>query len=168
MAPVSDLAASLQQSRDRLFAEIRGLTEEHFRFIPAEGDWNIATILAHLLRVERVYAERMGKALHEHEPSVPSTRVLNDDDPALAQRLAVPQIVHGMLNTRRELQLLLEASSDEGLQRTAMHETLGRMTIGQMADKMATHEIEHVEEIAALVKKAPRSARVIIPLAARS
>jgi hypothetical protein len=172
----SHIKEDLRESRDRLFSSIRGLSEEQFRHVQTDKTWSIAAHLAHLLRIERVYAERALAALTEVEPFVSSTRVHNDDDPGLSQRLAVPQIIHGMLNTRRDLQAVLDGCDEAGLQRVVRHETLGRLTIQQMMEKMAGHEAEHALEIAHLVKQAPASARipasgpqgVTIPLARRS
>jgi uncharacterized damage-inducible protein DinB len=170
---VASFASSLRESRERLFAAIRGLGEEQFRFAPPDDNWTIAAHLAHLLRIERVYAERAQAALTEHEPFVASTRVHNDEDPGVAQHMAVPQIIHGMLNARRDLEAVLGACDDAALQRAIRHETLGLMTIEQIMAKMSGHEAEHTVEIARLVKAAPASARrasagVTIPLAPRS
>lgn len=164
----TDRAAALHASRDHLFSVIHGLTEEQFRFTPPGEGWCIAAHLAHLLRIERVYVERARAALTEAEPYVASTRVHNDDDPGLAQHLAVPQMVHGLLNIRRDLLLLLERCEPADLQRAIRHEALGRMTVDEIAVKMSGHEDEHAGAIGVLVKQAPPSARVIIPLARRS
>lgn len=165
---VSTLRSDLQASRERLFALIRGLGEEPFRHVPAGETWSIAAHLAHLLRVERVFVERARRALAEDEPEIPSTRVDNDGDPALAQRLAVPQIIHGMQAARRELDELLAGCDDAALARAMRHERLGRMTVADVAVKMTSHEDEHAAAVARLVRLAPSSGRVIIPLARRS
>jgi uncharacterized damage-inducible protein DinB len=162
------LRSDLQASRDRLFASIRGLSEEQFRYVPAGETFSVAAHLAHLLRIERVFMERARAALTQHEPFIASTAVKNDDDPALSQHLAVPQIIHGMLNVRRELDALLADCDDAALARPIIHERIGRMTIGDIAVKMATHEAEHAESVARLVRQVPSSARVIIPLTRRS
>jgi uncharacterized damage-inducible protein DinB len=165
---VSQLRSDLQGSREDLFAIIPGLDEEQFRYVPSGETWSIATHLAHLLRIERVYAERAHAAMREHEPHVASTRVHNDDDPGLAQHLAVPQIIHGMQATRRDLDMLLEHCDDAGLERAVRHETLGLVTVAQIAAKMAGHEREHAAEVRALARQVPPSRNVIIPLAQRS
>jgi hypothetical protein len=165
---VPQLRSDLQGSRERLFASIRGLSEEQVRHVPAGETYAIATHLAHLLRVERVFTERARAALAEDGPFVASTAVKNDDDPGLAQRLAVPQIIHGMLNVRRELDGLLAACDDAALARHIVHERSGRMTIAEIGIKMASHEEEHAAEVARLVRPAPPSGRVIIPLTRRS
>jgi hypothetical protein len=165
---VATLRSDLQGSRDRLFALIRGLSEEQFRFIPAGETWSIAAHLAHLLRTERLFTERAQQALAQDEPWIESTRIGNDDDPALAQRLAVPQIIHGMQAARRDLDRLLARCDEMALDRALRHERIGRMTVRDVAVKMAAHEQEHADAVARLVRQAPAAARVIIPLSRRS
>ena len=162
------LRSELEASRERLFASIRGLSEEQFRHIPPGETFSIATHLAHLLRIERVFTERARAALTQDAPFITSTSVKNDDDPALAQHLAVPQIIHGMLNVRRELDALISACDDAALARPIVHEHIGRMTVAEIAVKMASHEHQHAADVARLVRQAPSSARVTIPLTRRS
>ena len=165
---VPQIRSGLLGSRERLLASIRGLSEEQFRYVPSGARWSIAAHLAHLLRIERIFTERARAALTQHEPLVASTDVKNDDDPALAQHLAVPQMIHGMLNVRRELDALLATCDEPELARAIVHERFGRMTIAEIAVKMAAHEDEHAAEVAKLVRQAPSSGRVIIPLTRRS
>jgi uncharacterized damage-inducible protein DinB len=162
-----DLRAGLHESRERLFTAIRGLTEEQFRFTPNSEPWNIASHLSHLLRIERVFAGRGALALREDAPFCPSTAIVNDDDPALAQHLAVPQMIHGMQASRRDIEALLDAG-DEALQRAIVHERIGRMTVEQIVRKMADHEHEHTVQIASLARQAQTTRRVTIPLTPRS
>ncbi len=162
-----DLRAGLGDSRERLFAAITGLTEEQFRFTGGGDAWNIAAHLSHLLRIERVFAERGALALREDEPTIKSTSVANDDDPALAQHLAVPQIIHGLQASRRDIEALLDGG-DAVLTRTIMHERIGRMTVEQIVRKMSDHEQEHTAAIAALARQAQSARRVTIPLTPRS
>jgi hypothetical protein len=99
---------------------------------------------------------------------MPSTRVQNDGDPGASQKLAVPQIIHGMLNARRDLVAVLDACDEAALGRAIIHERLGRMDIGAIAAKMSAHEAEHAASIARLIRQVPPSGRVIIPLTPRS
>ena len=162
-----DLRIELHESRERLFSAISGLSEEQFRFTPEPEAWNIAAHLGHLLRVERTFAERAHRALREDEPYCPSAAALNDDDPALAQRLAVPQMIHGMQAVRRELNAVLDGG-EAGLSRAINHETRGRLTVEEIVKKMATHEREHTDSISELARQAASARRVTIPLTRRS
>lgn len=161
------LQSDLRASRERLFETIRGLSEEQFRFVPAGETWCIAAHLAHLLRIERLFVERAARALQEDHPRMKSTRIANHDDPALAQHLAVPQIIHGMQAARRDLTAILDLCDDTALQRAIVHERIGRMTIEQIARKMSDHEGEHAESISGLARQARDARRVVIPISER-
>src|SRR6476660_4471503 len=117
----AELRLELARTRDALLAPLRELTEEQFRHAPA-GEWPIAANLAHVWRCDRLYVERMRLALREDEPPVRSTGDTNEDDPALAQHYAVPQIIHGLQASRRDLMQVLEAAGDDGLDRAINHE----------------------------------------------
>lgn len=158
----------MQGSRDGLFVHIRGLGEEQFRHASPNEPWSIATHLAHLLRVERLFVARARMALDQEDPEIPSTNGVNEDDVGLAQRLAVPQIVHGLQAARRELDELLAGCTEAHLTRAIVHERRGRMTVADIAAKMAAHEAEHSFDVARLARHAPRSGRVTIPVSGRS
>ncbi|HZP57815.1 MAG TPA: DinB family protein [Dehalococcoidia bacterium] len=165
--PVAQLLSELQQNRSALFAPLRGMSDERFRLIPMGEAWSIATHLAHVLRCERMLVERAARALREDEPSVASTGITNDDDPALAQRLAVPQIIHGLQASRRALEELLDGRDDASLERAIVHERDGRVTARALVEKAVAHEREHAAAVARIAQAAPDASRVIIPLAPR-
>jgi hypothetical protein len=167
MANVAALRSELQESRARVLAALGGLEEEQFRFTPPGETWSIAAHLAHLLRTERLFAERALAALGEEEPRIASTRIDNERDPELAATLAVPQIIHGLQAARRLLGGALDAG-DASLERAVIHERLGRMTIEQIAVKISGHEREHAAEVERLARMAPRGRRVTIPMTPRS
>ena len=167
MSDVQALRDALGSSRSDLFGAIKGLTEEQFRLTADGAGWNIATHLAHLLRCERMLVARARLALTQDDPPVASTGVTNEDDPGLAQRLAVPQIVHGLQASRRDLELLLARAEDAQLDRAIRHERLGRITAREMVQKMAEHEAEHAVTVAQLARQAASARRVTIPLGPR-
>ena len=164
----AELHLELERSRAALLAPLAGLSEEQFRYVPDDGGWAIATHLAHVLRVERLFVERMRLALNEDEPRVASTGVTNDDDPGLAQRYAVPQIIHGLQASRRDLTQVLEACGDDALQRAIVHERFGRLTVQGMAQKASGHDTEHAEAVRRLAESASAARRIVIPLVSPS
>lgn len=145
---------SLVESRARLLQTISGVTEEQFKRRPVEGGRCIAELLALQLVSERLRAERIRMALAqdgvEVAPSDPETQAQQ----ARAGRIApVPQLIHGLLAARRELERLLDdaAAVDGGLQRSIEHPREGRQTIGfLLSQQVAAQEHRFVDEIEAL------------------
>jgi uncharacterized damage-inducible protein DinB len=127
---------------------IADLNEEGFRRRPAPGSWNAAEILAHLLATEAHLAGSIERALSEATPRVAA---LTDDDRAeharQAQRMPVPQIVHGLLARRRDTLRLLDSVDERRLARGATHPRWGTVSVAYLFGRIAEHEQEHAAGI---------------------
>jgi hypothetical protein len=157
---VAALEASLRSSRERLLAVIAGVSEEQFKRRPPAAQpgstppWSIAEVLAHLLHSERLHAGRILQSLEQDGSTLTPLAAAASDDAARAGRGApVPQLIHGLLASRREIERLLERATGEvgGLERAVEHPQLGRQTIAWMLrERIVEHEAEHVAQIEAI------------------
>jgi len=147
---IADIVARLEQSRRSLMEAIAGLDEEGFRARPQQGGWTAAETLAHLLITERNSTGRARTALAEDNPQF---AWVSDDQleeqARSAQRMPVPQIVHGLLAQRRDVVTLLEPLSPQQLARPYRQERRGRLTVGWLLQHIAEHEEEHAGQIRA-------------------
>jgi hypothetical protein len=151
-AASEQLSARLNESRDALMAAITGLDEATFRARTSAGDWTPGEVLTHLLAVERARLEQVRTVLAQDNAFV---RWIDDEEldqqtRAAAQRMPVPQIVHGLLAQRRDVVDLLATLSQEQLERLYQHERRGEHTAGWLFQRMAEHEFEHAEQIRSL------------------
>jgi uncharacterized damage-inducible protein DinB len=127
---------------------IAGLDEEGFRKRHEQGAWTAAETLAHLLISEQRSLGRAKKALEEDNPSVPwMSDEAVDEEARSAQRMPVPQIVHGLLAQRRDVLHLFESLPADQLARRYTHAKRGELTVEWLFRRIAEHEIEHVEQI---------------------
>lgn len=148
------IRSSLAASRARLLETISGVTEEQFKRRPVEGGRCIAELLALQLVSEKLRAERIRMALGQDgvavEPSDPEAQA----QVARAGRIApVPQLIHGLLAARRELERLLDdaAAVEGGLQRAVVHPRGGRQTVASLFSRqVAAQEHAFIDEIEAL------------------
>ena len=155
---VDELKQRLQASRERLLTAIAGVTEEQFkrRPEPSESDtrWSIAETLAHLLAAERLWSTRIEAAFEaDNTPVTASQPDWNDEQSKLGRFAPVPQLVHGLLASQRQMQLLIERASNTpgALERGVMHSTRGRLTVREMLDRFGIVVIdEHAARIEAL------------------
>jgi hypothetical protein len=145
---------SLAESRARLLDAIRGVTEEQFKKRPVEGGRCIAEVLALQLVSERLRAERIRLALEQDGAAVTLSDPEAQEQTARAGRIApVPQLIHGLLAARRELERLLDEASalDGGLDRSIVHPRDGRQTVEYLFSKqVAAQEADFVRQIAEL------------------
>jgi uncharacterized damage-inducible protein DinB len=161
-AEVEELRQSLADVRERLLAAIAGVSEEQFKKRPpvVEGsdgpNWCIAEVLAHLLQQERLRASRIALALEQDgAPITPSPEEEHYEAARAGRASPVPQLIHGLLASRREVERLLDeaATSEGGLERTTMHPRLGSQSVAWVIRaKIIDHEAEHIDQIEAIKK----------------
>ncbi len=129
---------------------IGGLDEEGFRLRPREGEWTAAEVLTHILMTEHVFADRARAVLAQDGLLVASiTDQERSEQARSAQRMPVPQIVHGLLAQRRDVLGLLEPLSPQQLRRPFRHERRGELAAGWLFQRIAEHEEEHAGQIRA-------------------
>ena len=134
---LEDLKQDLARSRARLLQALSGVSEEQFKRRPASqpdapAEWSIAEVLAYLLASDRLSNQRIGLALKEDGAEITPEESGSSETQARTGRLApVPQLIHGLLAARRELDLLLEetAAMADGLERCVVHPQLGRQSV---------------------------------------
>jgi hypothetical protein len=150
----------LDAGQKHLFALLAGVTEEQFKRRPAATaddplPWSIAEVLSHLLAGERLWCGRLKLALAEDGANItPSPPEAHEDDARAGRAAAVPQLIHGLLGVRREIEMLLAAASDSERSfkpNTLWHPRLReRLNLAWMFDKIAGHHEEHIVQIEAL------------------
>ncbi len=142
---------------------IAGMDEEAFRARRRSGEWNGAEVLAHVLAVETLLAERAENALTRegYVATRATEEELDEQARRMAQRMPVPQILHGLLAQRRDTLRLLGGLSPSDLSRTFQHPRLGEHNVAGIFEHLAEHDREHGEQIAALRREpAPRQTTV--------
>jgi uncharacterized damage-inducible protein DinB len=151
------LTAALAAERERLLRAIAGVSEQQFKQRPAPSardpqPWSIAEVLAHVLDTELTWTRRMVRALEAPESAISPSDAAARDAAARAGRGApVPQLIHGLLAARRELERLVDhAAAEAALQRAVLHPERGRLSLEWMAQYCAGHEREHVAQIEAI------------------
>lgn len=130
---------------------IAGLDEAGFRARPESAVWSAADVLAHLLDTEQTIPAHAQAAARERDYVVRlQTDAEHEESARRAQRMAVPQLVHGLLAARRDTQQALAALAQDDLQRPLQHEALGAITVGGLLRHLADHESEHASQIGEL------------------
>lgn len=151
------LRSRLEESRAALMHAIAGLDEEGFRARPERSEWTAAEVLAHLLSAEQRLMDAAPRALaSDHFVLAERTEEERRREAKEAQRLPVPQLVHGLLAGRRETLRLLEGLRAAHLTRPLRHARLGELTLGWLFEHLAEHEEEHAAQIRDLRRRVKR------------
>jgi hypothetical protein len=140
---VGDLIDILRVNGERWRAIATGLDRELLARAPATGEWSALQCLGHAADTEaQVFASRI-RAIKDGRPELPSydpdvqaTPVTPISDPAaIAERLVAQ---------RRDSLALLATIVDEDLDRGSRHLELGPVTLRELLNEWAAHDLMHL------------------------
>ena len=130
---------------------VRELPDETVRRRPAEGEWAIVEVVAHLADTEERALGRTTRMLDADEPELPPY----DHDALALERdyigMSLPDELGRFEALRDEQASLLEGLTDAGWQRTGVHGEHGRITVQQLAAHTAGEDADHFAQIARMI-----------------
>lgn len=140
---IGDLIDILRIDGDRWRALASGLDRALLARPPAPGEWSALQCLGHAADTEafvftaRIRAIRDGRPeLPSYDPDTQATPITETTDPAaLAERLATQ---------RRDSLALLATLHDEDLDRGSRHLELGPVTMRELLNEWAAHDMMHI------------------------
>jgi hypothetical protein len=140
---VGDLIDILRINSERWRQIASGLDRDLLARQPAPGEWSALQCLSHAADTEaqvfatRIRAIRDGRPeLPSYDPDVQATPVGAESDPAaIAERLATQ---------RRDSLALLATISEEDLDRGSRHLELGPVTLRELLNEWAAHDLMHI------------------------
>lgn len=132
-----------------------GASSDELTWRPNEESWSIAEVLTHLAHAEEFcYAARVHRMLNEETPQVPAY----DTDRFKELGIYQTQTAHTALRWLREMRQRhirwLDAQPVGFEQAPAEHGNMGRVTLLEVLNEWATHDLGHVRQIAQLLRGA--------------
>jgi hypothetical protein len=130
---------------------LRDLPDEVVRARPAEGEWAIVEVVAHLGDTDERTIERTRRMLAEDQPTLAPY-----DQAALAVErdylsMDLGDALARFAELRREHLELLAGLDDAGWQRTGRHGEHGVITVQRLAAHSAGEDGDHLAQIARLI-----------------
>lgn len=123
---------------------IAGLTGEQLRAFPVPGTWSIQQIVAHLTDSDLIAAYRMKRIIAEEQPKLD----LWDENAFVAglpyQDLPAREVCALFRLNRTVLAHILRGLPDAAFERTAIHQEMGPMTLGQFLRIYVNHLDHHM------------------------
>ncbi len=154
-APASSIqpAISLLEKTPVLFETIlRDLSGELLHWKPAADRWSISEVLAHLSALEHVYAERALRIVAEDSPTLQEYDQAGASARGDYSRGSAGEHLAHFTRTRRSSLALLMGLPPAAGARTAVHSELGAITLAQMLNEWASHDLGHLRQIAELYR----------------
>ena len=144
-----DAVKQLENTPDILRALMDGFSEEDARWKPAPGRFSVAEVLEHLSHVEgHCFRLRFDRSLEQDgaawEPYDPQNFDYSGRD---------PEDSFDHWEDQRESNLEYLRQLPEGWEKlTGTHGKLGTVTLGELANEWACHDLGHVRQIAELIR----------------
>lgn len=145
--------AVLEQAPIILEKLVHAANDDQLRWKPAMDRWSISEVLAHLADVEVVgFRARIEAMIQETEPRLEAY----DQNAAYAagkysSGKALDHLKHFCHERDRSLSFLRYLPAG-ALSRTGVHSSVGPITVGQLMNEWAFHDLGHIRQIAELLK----------------
>ena len=141
----------LEATPEILRGLMTGLSEQDARWKPAPERFSVAEVLAHLSHSEgHCYRMRLDRFMAETSPQ------FEPDDAQMYLELyrdADPEEAFDQFEDQRETNIeLLRALPDGAGDRVALHREYGEITLAQMLNEWALHDLGHIRQVAELVR----------------
>ena len=130
-----------------------GVTDEQAQWKPGPDRWSIAEIVEHLSHVEgHLFRARLDRMIAEENPEVQNYDTNEYSASGIYSKRDAEESFAHWEEQREDNLRLLEELEPEALERTAKHSTLGKITLSQMLNSWAYHDVGHVRQIAEIVR----------------
>ena len=137
------IVSMLRTTPDRWLSLTTTLPEELLRLAPAPGKWSAQECLQHMIDIDSLYQFRVRELLAERD--------IPNFDPDREEMKPRPQksplaLAHDFAELRRvSLSAILDLTPAE-MSRTARHEDLGPVTLGDLLHEWAAHDLIHLRQ----------------------
>lgn len=114
-----------------------------------EGGWTPRHIVAHLVDRQPVQRRRIDRTLEEERPFLPDEPESLEATGAMSRPLA--GLVRVFAAAREGDMRVFEALSPTELDRRAVHEVAGELSIAEMVSHIAYHDLVHIRQVAGIL-----------------
>jgi hypothetical protein len=140
--------ALMEKTPQVLETMLGGIAPDVLRWKPAADRWSISEVLSHLADCEDCLAERVRRFVLEDTPALKEY-----EPPAEGFSAGTPgEHLSRFAFTRKELVQFLRTLPPDIGARTAQHSQLGLITLEQMLNEWASHDLGHIRQIAELYR----------------
>jgi len=149
MQPAISLLGKTPNVLETLLRDLHG---ELLHWKPAADRWSISEVLAHLAALETVYADRALRMVAEESPSLMKYDLAGASARGDYSRGSAGENLALFTRTRRSTLAMLTGLPECAGARTGVHSELGSVTLAEMLNEWANHDLGHLRQIAELYR----------------
>jgi hypothetical protein len=141
--------ALLEKTPAMLELLLRDVSEDILDWKPAADRWSITEVLAHLLMIEQLYGDRAKRIVVDDNPLL--TKFQPPDEAEIRKRSARRHL-EDFVAARRAHVFFWHSIPANGGSRTGMHPEMGKITLFQLLNELANHDLGHLRQIAEIYR----------------
>ena len=150
------MAALLASATSIIVTELRAMGDELASWPPAPGEWCANEVVGHIIEADRRgYSGRIRRILAAPPGVEPAEQ--GWDQPAVAAARGdcakpVEAIIAELEASRADAGVLLRSLRPDNLDRAALHERVGRVTVRELLREWCFHDRNHLRQLLAIVQ----------------
>ena len=130
---------------------LQDLSGELLHWKPAPDRWSISEVLAHISDMEQVFAERSRRMVSEDSPALQRYDQTKSPGGDYSRGSAGEHLAH-FVRARKTSTVFLKGLPASAGGRTGIHSELGNITLAQMLNEWASHDLGHIRQIAEIYR----------------
>jgi hypothetical protein len=138
------LLKAVREAWGELYSQFAGVNEDALRWRPADREWCLKEVAAHLRDAELLYQRQIELIAREHEPRLPYEPV----DVLPSERDYRDQPLQRLLGefeeAREDTVWLLRMLGEDAWLREGLHPYRGRVSLYDIARELHEHDLEHL------------------------
>lgn len=147
--PAISLLGKTPQLLETLLGDLSG---ELLHWKPKPDRWSISEVLAHLAALEQVYSDRALRMVAEDSPPLARYDLAGASASGEYARGSAGEHLAHFTRTRRSSLALLTGLPASAASRTGVHSELGTVTLAELLNEWANHDLGHLRQIAELYR----------------
>ena len=138
---------ALRECANTVVRELSGLAEDELRRSPAEGEWCLQEIAAHLRDAEQLALRQMNAIADGARGTFPAWDIDLLPGERDYRSANLGDLLSELRELRQETTYLLWGLDDSDWRASAEHPYRGQVTVETLARELAQHDLEHLAEI---------------------
>ena len=147
---LSDLKSMLEEALSRTLESVKGIFEEDAHEAPAEGEWSVCELLAHISEIQDFWSDKAIVITSSDDPNITRTEVENDIRSAAVQDHSgdsIPDLLHMVRDANQNaIEKLLRISFSD-LDRPGHRGEDNPITTRGVFEYLSGHIAEHARQI---------------------
>ncbi len=138
------LLKAVREAAGELFSQFSGIDERGLRWRPAEGEWCLKEVAAHLRDAECLYQRQIELIAQNRNPELPHEALDVLPFERHYRDEAMQRLLYEFGDTREETVWILRTLDEDDWSRCGVHPYRGRVSIFDIVREVHEHDLEHL------------------------